>query len=135
MFYHATLANTVSAINVAILAHQGTVTIPVTRYSITVIDRLVDVGVLHGFNLVKGTKFPRKATLYIAYKDGLPAVQRLRIISTGAKTYTVKLATLLKNAAKFDGYTVLLTTSRGILTVGEAIQKKVGGQALIEVLY
>lgn len=135
MFYQATLANTISAINVAKIAHASTVTVPVTKYSLTVLERLVDVGVLFKYELVVGAKFPRKAVLHLAYISGAPAVKHIRLISTGAKVYTIKLATLLRNSSKFDGYIILLNTSRGILTVQEAIHKKVGGQLLIEIVY
>lgn len=132
MFFSAALANTVSAINVAAIGGRHYIVLPVSKFTISVLYRLVDINVLSGFNIITQEHSKRTARLTLSFKNGKPNLKRIKLISTGAKNFTIGTKALKIFTSKDVNAKYIISTSKGIFTEQEAMQHNVGGVILLK---
>lgn len=66
--------------------------------------------------------------IFLKYKDGKPAINSLKIVSKPSRQVYYSVANLWKLDLKKN--LIILTTSKGLMTINECKRAKVGGKLL-----
>jgi len=140
-FFKATIPNTVSALRVGYLAHARYIIIPSTKFSRNFLNKLADCGVISHFEDYRTTgRLQKKTTLmayvriFLSYVDSKPSIRELILITKSSQHYYICYRTLQSYMLTRRGI-LILNTSRGILTAGEAVKCRIGGCILLWVLF
>lgn len=132
MFFHAALANTISALNVACLGKATTLCIPVNKYTLSILIKLYDINLLQKIDLKKnGVQL--NATITLTYFYGKSVLKKLRVVSTNSKKYHVSIKMLQYFTSKTTSTRFLISTSKGILTNQEAVAQHIGGLMIVSI--
>jgi ribosomal protein S8 len=138
-FFNATIANTVSAIRVGYLTNARYIIIPTTKYSRTILHKLVDSGMLASIEYYNKVNFKRSyrylkyQCLYkchLIYINGKPCISKIILLSKPTATLTIS-ANALRQFSQTRRGILILSTSHGILTDIEAVTAHIGGIVLI----
>lgn len=125
-----TVADMITIIRNAYLANKDEVHLPASKMREAMANILVAEGYLQSSERV--TKEPQdELVLKLRYIDHSPAITKIRRVSKpGRRTYS----TVEKIPRVLNGYgTLVVSTSKGIMTDKQARQENVGGEILFEV--
>jgi ribosomal protein S8 len=88
MFFDSKVANTLSAIRVGFISKHRQITIPVSNYTVTILNKLQSVGCIETFS-VGQTSQGKHAHITLAYNSGVPAYSKINLISKPSVRYTL----------------------------------------------
>lgn len=122
------IADMLSRIKNGLNARLETIDIPHSKIKEEIIKILVDEGYVAKFDPMQrmGKKFLRISLKYKPDKSGV--IMGIRRISKSGRRIYVDVSRLPRVQAGFG--TAIISTSKGILTDGEARAKKIGGEVL-----
>jgi len=141
-FFNSVIGNTVSALRVGYISHSRFIILPSNKLSRQLLNKLVDCGVISHFSdyrcnvsskLSKRTLYGRYVKIFLSYIDGKPVPTAFRLLSKPSARYYITYNVLQRYMLTRRGI-LLISTSRGILTAGEAVNIRVGGCLLLWVL-
>lgn len=121
-----TIGNLLTSIRNAEMAGHASVSVPSSRLSQAVCEKLQVAGVVTGVTTVEAT--PR-ARLELTLKPGVQ--HHLRRISTPGRRLYTDVARIPRVRQGFG--TVLISTPKGVLTGSEARKARVGGELICEI--
>jgi small subunit ribosomal protein S8 len=128
------IADMLTRIRNAVHLRRETVTVRSSKIVISISETLQREGFIQKFEIVKNPKTPAQNDVKIFLKYGRSGEQVINLIervsTPGRRIYTPK--TELKPVLRGLGCLVL-TTSKGVLSDREAIEKNVGGEVLVKV--
>jgi small subunit ribosomal protein S8 len=118
-----------SVINSASISNQGSVCIPTTKKCLKVLHILYREGLIRGYTYNK-----YKTTIYIKFTGSTtkPVIKHIQAISTSGKPIYVTVKALAKLAHANEVF--IISTQKGILTLKEALQQKVGGVLFCKII-
>lgn len=135
-FYNGVLANTISCLRVGYLSKHRFVIIPTTRYTRTVLVKLLEIGFISSMQPHQ-TDTRRKLYNYhkitLTFKENKPQYTSIRLLYKQSRTYSITLTSLREFSITRRGI-LILNTSRGLLTNTEACEHGVGGKPLLWIL-
>lgn len=124
------IADLLARIKNAYLARHKRVEVPHSKLKEEVVKTMRSEGYLKNYS-VDGDKPKRTLLIELAYKNGEPALTRLRRISKpGLRLYSGKkdMPRVLSGLG-----TAIVTTSKGIMTADKAREQGVGGELICEI--
>jgi small subunit ribosomal protein S8 len=127
MFFESKVANTLSAIRVGFISKHRQITIPASNYTIAILNKLQDVGCIETFS-VGQTNQGKRVHITLTYNKGVPAYSKINLISKPSRRYTLVWRNVV--FLKDSGMVIILSTSKGLLTLQEAYRSHVGGLVL-----
>jgi len=112
------------------MAGKDSVSVPATKMIVSVLDVLKKKNYIDSYSL-EGQDPKKVANISIKYENGNPAIHDVKRVSK----FSQRIYKNVKNIKPVkNGYGMLiLTTPQGILTDKEAVDKKVGGEALFKI--
>lgn len=109
---------------------KETVEVPFSKIKFEIGKILERTGFLQKVDL-KAKRTRRSIELTLGYKDGLPAVTGVKRISKpGQRMYAP--VTGLSKSGRRKGFAIV-STSKGLMTAGEARKQRLGGEILCEI--
>jgi ribosomal protein S8 len=131
MFFLASVANTVSALNIAYKANQRMIRLPLCKKNEAVLKKLLTLGLIQSLS-IKKVNNKRTVSIILAYQYGRPVLKKIILISTSSKKYTASIKSLQRFASLDVSTKYIISTSFGLLTEQEAFFKHVGGMLLLK---
>lgn len=128
MSYNDGIADLITRIRNGYMAGLDSVQVLSSRMNISILSLLQEGGYIKSFNIVEGTFYYK---VNLRYVNNRPAVNSLvRISKSGSRVYSS-----CKNIGfYYNGFsTVILSTSKGVITDKLARKYKVGGEVLFYV--
>jgi len=111
------------------MAKRETIVSPYSKFREEIIKKLKELNYLKDFQ-IEGDKV-KKINIELFYKDGVPAITDVKLISKlGRKVYVSYRD--LKSVVSGMGYSIL-STSKGIMTDRQAKKEKIGGELLFNI--
>ena len=104
-----------------------------TKKTLTIVKILSEVGCIHRFLVLNSSKSKSKPYviwLSIFIYKHTPFFKSFRLISTPSKHYTITYKALSILSLSIGASIILLSTSEGIITHRQALQKHIGGLLL-----
>lgn len=124
------IADMLIRIKNAYRARHETVIVPYSKLKVEIARVLAERSYIGGVEK-RGKKIRKYLELGLRYVDGQPAIREVRRVSKPSRrTYVARRA--LKPVRQGTGI-VILSTSRGVMSDGEARKLKVGGEVICEV--
>jgi len=126
MIYQNVISYIVSTIKTSIIRKKTTITIKKTKLILNILKTLYKKGFIRNYYTQNN-----KIIILLKYKKNLPVIQDIKQISNVNQIKYIKqknINTLFKNTAEF-----LISTTEGILTKNECLEKKIGGKILIKI--
>ena len=114
------------------LAQQNPITqLKYTKKSFIIIKVLQVVGCIHRFFIkTPVNNFQKSIILSILLYKNTPFFKSFRLLSTPTKQYNITYKALKILTLSLGVSTIILSTSKGLLTHKQALQYKIGGQLL-----
>ena len=131
MFFSASIANTVSALNIAYKSNQKMLKLPLCKKNEAVLKKLLTLGLIQGLSIKKENN-RRIVSIMLAYQYGRPVLKKIILISTDSKKYTASIKSLQRFASLDISTCYIISTSLGLLTEQEAFFKHIGGMLLLK---
>lgn len=108
-----------------------------TRINLEVLKLLYSEGFINGFSI--SDKKPNNISVFLKYKNGLPVIKRLKIISIPSKKVFVSYNTIVKDLV-FTGVFVLSTNHYGLVISDSFVKNpdnfiKTGGEVLFQIIF
>lgn len=133
----AHLHNLLSNIQTGITVRHQIIHARRTRINLEVLNLLYSEGFINGFSI--SDKKPSSISVFLKYKNGMPVIKRLKIISIPSKRVFVNYDTILKDLV-FSGVFVLSTSRYGLVTSDSFIKNpdnfvKTGGEVLFQIVF
>jgi small subunit ribosomal protein S8 len=125
------IADMINRIKNAQAVNKDTLEVPFSKIRFEIGRILERTGFLKKVEL-KTKKNKRPIELTLQYQEGVPAVSGVRRISKPGKRLYAGVAQLKKVARKRG--IVIVSTSKGLMTAGEAGKQNIGGELLCEIL-
>lgn len=126
------IADLLTRIRNATRERHERVEVPASRIKASIVKVLKEEGFIKNFRLIKDDKGMVSIRVFLKYDDeGSSVIQGLRKVSKpGLRRYTqsTKMPKVLGGIG-----TLIMTTSKGVMTGRKAAQEKVGGEILCEV--
>jgi small subunit ribosomal protein S8 len=118
-----------SVINSASVSNLGNVNVPTTKKCLKVLSVLYREGLIRGYTYNK-----YRTNIYIKFTGSTrkPVIKQIQPISKSGRPIYVNLKTLAKLAHTNE--TFIISSTKGILTLKEALQQQVGGLLFCKVL-
>ena len=104
-----------------------------TRKTIMIIRILAEIGCIHKFLITSNTyKKNCKYTIWLTIflYNNTPFFKSFRLLSTPSKHYTIPYKALRILSTSIGASTIILSTSSGLITHKEALNKHIGGLLL-----
>ncbi len=111
----------------AAMARHKSVVVGNSRFVVGVVEALKRAKIVREFSV---SEDKRTVEVHIAYQKKEPVLLNLKLVSTPGLHLYMDAREL---AARKKSTTLVLTTSKGILTSKEAIKQGVGGEILVEI--
>lgn len=124
--------NLISKLNLAIKNKQISTTVLLDRLTFNILDNLLKEGYLHSLGTYDlGTNQPKAKVKFKYHQDRCVLRSIVTISKPGKKKYWSykKLKTFLYSK---EGKKIILSTDKGVLNSTQALNEKVGGEALLE---
>lgn len=108
-----------------------------TRINLEVLNLLYSEGFINGFSI--SDKKPNSISVFLKYKNGMPVMKRLKIVSIPSKKVFVSYDTIIKDLI-FTGVFVLSTDRYGLVLSDSFIKNpdnflKTGGEVLFQIIF
>ena len=124
------IADLLTRIRNAIAVGKNEVRVPSSKMKLTVAKELVDAGYLADVKTEEGT--PRDELVVTIARDGeSPKITEIARVSKPGRRVYVSANDIPK--VKQGRGIVLVSTSKGVMTGGEAVKQKLGGEVLLKV--
>ena len=121
------IADMLTRIRNAIMAHHEDVLVPSSKIKLSIVKILKEEGFIEGYELLKGKPQPM-IKIYLKYTDEQPAILGLeRVSKPGLRVYTGAR----EIPRVYGGLGIaILSTSKGVMTGQEAWRRRLGGEIL-----
>ena len=124
-----TVADIIIRIKNAAMAGRKTTVLPMSKFAKSILEVLKKEGFISSF---KEDKALKTLTVEIVYVNRMPALNEVKIISRpSVRVYKDKKA--LENKRSKGIKTTIISTSKGVMTTREAMEKSLGGEILFEI--
>lgn len=100
----------------------------INNFTITVLDSLYNEGLILSYTIVRKKGFlnnTKTALVHIRYVQGKPVFENLKILSSPSFTRIISIKNICRLNPKKE--TFFFSTNKGILSLQECKNKKVGG--------
>jgi small subunit ribosomal protein S8 len=126
-----TVSDLITRIKNAALAKRKEIFVPYSRISKEIAKVLAREGFLGDVSEEK-VEDRRMLKITIKYNNRLPIITGAKVLSKPSARMYSGFSKLVQNQRK-GMYTIILSTSKGIMTGDEAQKKKIGGEALFRI--
>ncbi len=124
-----TVADIIIRIKNAAMAGRKTTVLPMSKFAKSILEVLKKEGFISSF---KEDKALKTLTVEIVYVNRMPALNEVKIVSRpSVRVYKDKKA--LENKRSKGIKTTIISTSKGVMTTREAMEKSLGGEILFEI--
>lgn len=124
-----TVSDIIIRIKNAAMAGRKTTILPLSKFAKNILEVLKKEGFISSFREDKALK---TLTVEIVYINRMPALNEVKIISRPSiRVYKDKKG--LENKRSKGIKTTIISTSKGVMTTREAIEKSLGGEILFEI--
>lgn len=117
-----------SQLRSASLNKKESVMLEINNFTITVLDSLYNEGLILSYTIVRKKGFlnnTKTALVHIRYVQGKPVFENLKILSSPSFTRIISIKNICRLNPKKE--TFFFSTNKGILSLQECKNKKVGG--------
>ncbi len=114
----------------AAMVGKSEVRVPYSKIKHTLADLLVERGYLESAEKV-GKKAKKELVVTVKYTDGTPSFEEIKRISKPSRRIYIKSKDIFP--IKYGKGTLVISTSKGIMTGEKAKEENLGGEALFEI--
>lgn len=130
--YNSNIAKLICKLNFAKRGHYKTIKIKYTKFLLSLIELLEDLGIIRGFIL---NKYDDNIKIFMKYKRGGQCIFfEIKQISKSSKRIYVTLLGLYKLKNRTSKVVYILSTSKGIMIDSECLRNRLGGEVLFKVV-
>ena len=104
-----------------------------TRKTMMIVQILAEIGCIHRFIITNNKQLKHSnytIWLTIFLYNNTPFFKSFRLLSTPSKHYTISYKALRILTSSIGASTIVLSTSRGLITHNDALEKRIGGLLL-----
>lgn len=117
-----------SQLRSASLTKKESVIVEINNFTITVLESLYKEGLILSYTIVRKEGFlnnTKTAIVHIRYANGRPVFENLKILSSPSFTRILSIKSICRLTPKKENF--FFSTNKGILSLQECKNKKVGG--------
>lgn len=131
------LANLLSNIQSGITVRHKIVNVKRTKLNLEVLRLLYEEGFIDGFSI--SLDKPRSFSVFLKYKDGIPVLKKLKVISLPTRRVYVNYNTIKKKLSRI-GIFVISTSRYGLVCTDSYFSNderllNIGGELLFQIIF
>jgi len=125
------ISDMITRIRNAQMRMSKNVTIPNSKFRIRILEVLKQEGYISDYKLLSDSNNKNTLSVDLKYSNGLPVIREIKIISKPGRRIYAKADSIPKIQNGLG--LAILSTSKGIMTDGEARNQNVGGEIICRI--
>jgi ribosomal protein S8 len=114
--------------NISVKKKSMRIKINFTKTNFVLVKKLNSLGIINSYNF--NTKY-KQITMFPSYFRNVPYISRVKAVSRGNKTFNITLKGIKILNSISGASTVIISSSKGVITSREALNMGLGGKIII----